>query len=558
MNRKTILITTLLLLLITVAVTSLIIGNHKSESSINQNEEEINQIIKKAGSLNLMVDPRIELLSAVQLISDYNRLTNLNFSYYNEMEEYFRDYKNHAVVKKFKSMRDIGYSYDAPPTSMLYLSNPPALEQKIDFDTNLMNRAGNERNLISFIQNLRDFTMDSDFKGFYEQNYPFYQSIVDTVYDNIKDMDITKALDDYYGMKVNSYNIILAPMLHSGGYGPRIKRENGLYDVYGILGPVNTSNGQNGQILPDFSVETIRYLAWHEFSHSFVNPTTEKYIDEINQYSDLYTYISSFMEAQSYPQWEICVNEHIVRAVTTRLTYLYEGDEAGDRALGYEKSQGFYYIEALCDSLKIYEENRDKYPTFESYYPELVNVFKTLLEQGVDISMKFNGPINFVFNFQDLDMVIIVPTNEDDKTTQEDISKSVEIIKSQFFPEADIIEDVDALQKDLSNYVILAYGTMDGNLWLQEYKETFPFQVESDRIVADKEYKDTDQILISALPNPQNSNHPLLVYTAQKAEDVVNINAINHGGTDYVIGKDGKEITSGYYEKEKDIWEFKH
>lgn len=367
-------------------------------------------------------------------------------------------------------------------------------------------------------------------------------------------MKLTKALDDYYGMEVNSYNIILAPLLHNGGYGPRIKGDNGLYDVYGIIGPSSTIKDNNNVSIPQFPIDTISYLVWHEFSHSFVNPTTEKYKTEINKYSDLYTNIRKQMESQAYPNWEICVNEHIVRAITTRLTYIHNGQAAGNQAMQSEKARGFYYIESLCDSLVIYEENRDTYPTFESYYPELIKVFKDLSEQ--DFTLKFEGPINTAFYYNNLDVVFIIPTNEEDATNQENIKNYIESIKNQFFPDAEIIEDVYALDKDLGDKIIIAYGTMEGNKWLQNYKDTFPFQINKNKILADKEYNEENLVFISALPNPQNSNNPLVVYTAKESIDIIDINSIFHGNTDYIIGKDGQEISSGFYNKTDDNWEF--
>lgn len=197
------------------------------------------------------------------------------------------------------------------------------------------------------------------------------------------DMELVEALDNYYGMQVNSYNLILSPLLHSGGYGPRVEANNGLYNIYGIIGPHDITE-KDSIIAPDYSTEAIRYIVWHEFSHSFVNPTTEKYIDEINIYEDLFLKIEKQMNSQSYPTWEICVNEHIVRAITARLVYLDQGQEAYDAIITNERANGFYYIPALCESLSVYEKNRDVYPTFESYYHELIKVFKDLSEQELN------------------------------------------------------------------------------------------------------------------------------------------------------------------------------
>jgi len=267
------------------------------------------------------------------------------------------------------------------------------------------------------------------------------------------------------------------------------------------------------------------------------------------------------MRSQAYATWEICVNEHIVRAVTTRLAYLYLGQNAGDAALANEKGRGFYYIEALCESLEDYESNRDTYPTFESFYPQLIKVFKNLSEQDLPDSLfeqEFSGPINAAFNNMDtMDLIVIMPTNEENQKTQEEINLYIGIIKDMFWSEAELIDDVDALEKDLSDYIIVAYGTMEGNLWLNHYKEQFPFQVKDDSIMANEEYEGTDLAFITAMANPQNYKNPLIIYTAQNSDDIVDINSVYHGGTDYIIANDTKEVHSGFYDKNKEEWSFR-
>ncbi len=522
---------------------------------------EIEPVRKTIGSLNIIVDPRIELLSAVQQQADYKILTQLEFDYNSNMDDYFKNYRSHKAVKEFKKLDKHGFNYDAPPTSMLHLTNPPNLEQRLEFSEYIIQRAKGEKNLTDFVQDLREYSIETNFKSFYDENIPSYEAMVERVYDNIKDMNIANALDEYYGMDVNSYNIILAPIIHSGGYGPRIKGENGLYDIYGIIGPENVMV-EDGKRIPKYSSENIRYLVWHEFSHSFVNPTTEKYLNEINKYDNLYSRIRKIMESQAYPSWEICVNEHIVRAVTTRLSYIHLGKAAGEQALAMERSRGFYYIDALCESLVEYENNRDMYSNFESYYPRLIEVFRELSEQELPDSFfrsDFTGPINSAFtNMDNVKIAIIIPTNVGEQKLQKKIGDQIKSLKKQFWSDAEIVEDIEALERDFSDYTIIAYGTMEGNLWLNKYKESFPFEIEQDKIKADKAYEGTNLVFITAMPNPQNFKNPLIVYTAQRDEDILGINEVFHGPTDYTIAKNCEEINSGFYDKDEEKWTFQN
>ena len=322
-------------------------------------------------SINVRIDPRIELLTVVQVLSNYDVLTNKKFDYQNEMEDYFSDYRNHKAVKLFKRMRRGGFSYDAPPAVMLYLSDPPQLEIERQLTDYLKRRAGGERRLKRFIKELGNFAEESNFMKFYQDQRGLYQELVKQVKDKTKGENYAVTLEDYYGIEQNSYNIILAPLFHPGGYGPRIKEDKLTYSIYNICGPMGKRNGQ-----PDFgSRQRFKYLAWHEFSHSFINPLTAQHRKEVNKYSKLLKPIADKMKEQAYSSWKTVVNEHIVRAVTARLSYLKEGEQAAKQALAKERRRGFIYIDELYKALSKYEVNRDQYSSIADFYPELIEVF---------------------------------------------------------------------------------------------------------------------------------------------------------------------------------------
>lgn len=99
---------------------------------------------------------------------------------------------------------------------------------------------------------------------------------------------------------------------------------------------------------------------------------------EIQRYSNLYTPIERQMRKKAYDNWPTTVNEHLIRAITVRLTARVISPEAGQRALKTERQHGFLYIDALVDRLVEYEANRDRYPTLESFFPRLISVFAEL------------------------------------------------------------------------------------------------------------------------------------------------------------------------------------
>lgn len=61
----------------------------------------------------------------------------------------------------------------------------------------------------------------------------------------------------------------------------------------------------------------------------------------VKRLESLYKPISEAMDKQAYNEWSIAFNEHVIRAITIRLSYLHEGQEAGDRDLAAEEKKGF-------------------------------------------------------------------------------------------------------------------------------------------------------------------------------------------------------------------------
>ncbi len=78
------------------------------------------------------------------------------------------------------------------------------------------------------------------------------------------------------------------------------------------------------------------------------------------------------MTRYGYGTWEITVKEHIVRAVTFRIATHELGEVEGDAFLKRELEWGFAYMDWFVKRLKRFETQRDCYPTFRDFYPQLI------------------------------------------------------------------------------------------------------------------------------------------------------------------------------------------
>jgi len=177
---------------------------------------------------------------------------------------------------------------------------------------------------------------------------------------------------------------------------------------------------------------------------------------------------------------------------------------------------------------------------------------------STDKSGLFNGPINAVFR-NNPSIVLIVPTSEKNAVDQERILAHVKgiermITERGISSNTEIITDTEALERDLDSNSVLVYGTVRGNLWLARHIDKIPVTIEPGSIVSDRKYEGTDLRFITAWPNPDNPRRGVLIYTAQRAQDVAGINAVTHGVTDYVIAQDKTILGTGSYMKSKGKW----
>lgn len=512
--------------------------------------------------INVSIDPRIELLSVVQILSTYNQnfglMTDLDFTYRQDVLDQFSTFASHPAVTLFSKMSMKGFSYDAPPTMMLYLTNAFELDENKELDEKLVLRAGSMEQLKSFASMLKQFAADTNFQKFYLEHESFYKKMIKQVSQVLEKESYITELEEYYNIHNNSYNIILAPLHRGGGFGPRLTDAEGKNDIYSILGPIDVVED-----IPVFGdKQSFDYLVWHEFSHSFINPLTEVFQNQFTQSDALFAPIAVKMERLAYSNWETALNEHLIRTITARRTLYESGQEAYEKAIKDEKRQGFFYIELLSDKIASYEQNRKEYKDFNAFYPEIVKLLNELNLHELDSSfytMPFEGPINAALQI-DGQTVVIMPSQEN-TLVQEKITEYcmaiVNLLTHKLGMQATAIIDKEALQMDLSDKNIIAYGTVEGNLWLKAYETKLPFKITKDKIVADEIYSGNNLRLISALPHPNNEAKSLLIYTAQEAIDILNINSVNHGMTDYVVAKNEEIIAQDNYLKAEKTWKYK-
>jgi len=129
-------------------------------------------------------------------------------------------------------------------------------------------------------------------------------------------------------------------------------------------------------IFEDWIVKTII----HEFCHSFCNRLIDKYYSQLQKKAkEFFKLQRRQMEFMAYGSPKIMLYETLVRACVIKYGESHGEDEKYTmRLIRYERNAGFMWIENLFLELKKYDKNRDKYPTLDSFMPEIVKLHNSL------------------------------------------------------------------------------------------------------------------------------------------------------------------------------------
>jgi hypothetical protein len=177
--------------------------------------------------------------------------------------------------------------------------------------------------------------------------------------------------EDFFGQKAKPHlNVVLGMANGSNSYGASvvIRGKKHIYSVLGIwrcdlFGNPKFHRGHVGTI-------------HHELCHSYSNPIVFKYRDELRAAGQrMFPKLQDKMRSQAYGVWWAMMNEYVVRVCTIQYYKRYETINIVKRHIKYNINRGFVGMRELNEAVSKYEDEREKYPTFESFFPRVIEFF---------------------------------------------------------------------------------------------------------------------------------------------------------------------------------------
>lgn len=323
--------------------------------------------------IKVIVDKRTELLGIILLISKYAKKyprqvqEQGNHQYRQFIIDNFSCYKKTKTIKIFnKLIKKYCFNYDAP--IYLFLQLDENLKAITLDDYPFKERLGSDKLVLRLIDSLPEFVNLIKFEEYYKNNEPLYYKFVGEVEEYIKNKKLWQFVKNYVGINSNiNYIINLLPYNTGGNYGAMVGN-----NVYCNL-PVRLTPYSKESTFIGSNPATFDSMIVHEFSHPFINPLTDKYIDRISQ--SAFANISEKMQQLPYNLKQTLINEQVIRALEARYIDLNYGKQEADNFIDKEYKNGFIYIRNINNTLKLYELNRKNHKTIGDYYLNIIESF---------------------------------------------------------------------------------------------------------------------------------------------------------------------------------------
>lgn len=324
------------------------------------------------------VDKRIELLSIVFRLAGNAEYNDTFFKKYTDkVESHFITYNEHELITFARELRENkGISYDAVVSMAIILDEN--LNPLIDFSTTLPEKRWSEDDANKFIGLLKQFYKDAECEEFFAENDELFHEVSNRFGSVYKTLDLNWFQSFYGEMADENFNIIVSLGCGDGNYGPSYTLPDAKKEVFAIMGTWKVD--ESG--MPVYLHNEYLPVIVHEFSHSFVNPLMAKHEDAFKEAGkEIYNVVGYEMSHQAYGNWQTMLNEALVRASVIKYFIDHGARESAIETMQKnEIYKGFMWIKGLVDELMKYDNQRDEYPTLESYLTTLSEAYKVFAE----------------------------------------------------------------------------------------------------------------------------------------------------------------------------------
>lgn len=306
------------------------------------------------------VNETVELALILAALSDLDRSTNnsikRNTDYYTELEDYFKDYRDHPVFDKLGSDFNLprlagnAANYKFDEAGKLYL-----LEGSQDlWKDSAKNYFANN------LKEIQDFADKSGYRKFYKSKQDLYARYVRNTAEAVDEKDMLDWLSAQFDIEVRPVKVFISPLMSGFHWTTLYSEQQRIW-----INPLDPSRTK------EFSeFEKLRYarVIFTELDHGYVNPVSSRYAEQIEEAMSDPEIWGNTRDAQYYYSPELKFNEYM----TWSVYLLYVKDKLNDRPGEFDKifqetsramikGRGFSQFESFAKkTLELYDSNPSK------------------------------------------------------------------------------------------------------------------------------------------------------------------------------------------------------
>lgn len=320
------------------------------------------------------VDRRVEMLSIVARLANYNEYSSNIFKLYTDkIYEHFDPYKEHELIKFAAKLREErGVSYDAVMAMAVHLDDN--MNPRVEFSDKLPESRWGKENADKFAILLKEFYKEAHCEEFFENNNELYKEVSQRFLPIYKDLDLNW-YSTFYGKEPSEkFKIVNGLGTGGGNYGASVVPPSGEKEVYAIMGTWQ----MDSLGIPVFAKEGYFPTLVHEFNHSFVNHLIDINEDELKESGEkIFGKVKKEMSQQAYGSWKTVMYEALVRAAVIKYMKDHNFDQTAiDKETAMQLNRSFIWINELVAELDKYSQARETYPTLESYMPRIIEAYE--------------------------------------------------------------------------------------------------------------------------------------------------------------------------------------
>ncbi|MFD2248374.1 DUF4932 domain-containing protein [Pontibacter ruber] len=306
------------------------------------------------------------ILVAISKIGQQDsNMVDMTTPYYKEVMAHFSPFKNHPVMDVVN--KHITKVFDNDSYWYYYAMKMNACAYVFDKKGNIKNEGiirkmgfTNQGDpILANLALIEDFARKSNFREFYKQHLTYYSELVKT-YHTLNPIEQQQSwLEEIFKFKYGNYQVIFSPLI-GGAHATMSYEDNGFEQTVMYVKRADLNPKYNQKVN---EMRNSR-IVFTEIDHNFVNPTSDRYLKQINEvFADRAKWVVESNGTSAYSQPYNVFNEYMTWSVYS--LYCLDKFSAEDNAIfiplmeqQMEQRRGFVRFGEFNQKLiSLYKEN---------------------------------------------------------------------------------------------------------------------------------------------------------------------------------------------------------